>query len=98
MEKDAGFLTLSGAGDNDGRNGGDGGNITIIAGAGGVPVGDGKPGKDGHILFQLADGTEMLRFDPDGSIAVRGEKVDSNEVIYEVFKSWLRACMQGARS
>ena len=32
-------------------------------------------GKDGDIIFELADGTELVRFDSQGKIAVLGEPI-----------------------
>lgn len=43
----------------------------------------------GRISFRLPDGTEVLRFDPDGTAHVRGEKVDSNPAAYQGFCRWL---------
>lgn len=59
---------------------GAGGDITISPGSG-------KP--SGSIVFTLADGREMLRFDQDGDVYVRGEQVDDNQDIYLHFKRWL---------
>ena len=39
-------------------------------------------GKDG-------ESTEVLRFDPDGKVFIRGEQVDSNHIVYEIFREWL---------
>ncbi len=57
-----------------------GGDVTIIPG-------DGKP--SGSIVFTLADGREMIRFDHDGKVYVRGEQVDDNQGIYMHFRRWL---------
>ncbi len=62
-----------------------GGNVTIIPGGG-------KP--QGNIVFLLADGREMIRFDHDGKVYVRGEEVDDNLGIYMHFRRWLEiACI-----
>jgi hypothetical protein len=37
-------------------------------------------GKDGDIIFQLADGTELIRFDSMGEIAVLGEPVSFEKI------------------
>ena len=57
-----------------------GGDITFLPGRG-------KP--SGSIIFALADGREMMRFDPDGDVYVRGNWVDDNVDIYLHFKRWL---------
>lgn len=36
-----------------------------------------------------ADTDEVLRFDPDGNIYVRGELVDSNKEVYDAMVSFL---------
>lgn len=48
-----------------------------------------NPNREGGIVFRLADGAEALRFNPDGSVFVRGEQVDDNRAIYEEFEAWL---------
>ena len=58
-----------------------GGNVTFSPG-------DGKP--PGNIAFLLAGGREMLRFDHDGKVYVRGEQVDDNQEIYMHFRRWLQ--------
>ncbi len=58
-----------------------GGNVTISPG-------EGQPA--GSIIFKLADESEMMRFDPDGKIYVRGEQVDDNQGIYMHFRRWLQ--------
>jgi hypothetical protein len=64
---------------------GAGGNITLTPG-------DGQP--QGSIILFLADGREMMRFDPDGKIYVRGEQVDDNLAVYLHFGRWLQlACV-----
>jgi hypothetical protein len=59
---------------------GDGGNVTFSPG-------NGEP--SGSIAFLLADGREMMRFDHDGKVYVRGEQVDDNQGIYFHFRRWL---------
>lgn len=41
----------------------------------------------GSLSFHLAD-RELLRFDADGAVYVRGEKVDDNLAIYEAVKAF----------
>ncbi len=48
-----------------------------------------RPGRDGSIRFLLPDDTEMLAFHPDGTIYVRGELVEDNVTVYNIFKRWL---------
>ena len=62
-----------------------GGNVTFAPGYG-------KP--SGSIVFLLADGREMMRFDHDGKVYVRGDEVDDNQGIYMHFRRWLQiACI-----
>lgn len=61
---------------------------SISSGIGGVPSGEGKRGEDGALTFNVGE-TEVLRFDGDGCVYVRGEKVDDNVVVYIVFRQWL---------
>lgn len=35
------------------------------------------------------NGQEVLRFDKDGSVYIRGEKVDTNQEIYSALKDWI---------
>lgn len=60
---------------------GAGGNVTISPGDGAPP---------GSIIFRLADRREMIRFDHDGKVYVRGEQVDDNHEIYRHLRRWLR--------
>lgn len=48
------------------------------------------PIRDGRVVFRLADGSEVMLFEPDGSITVRGEVVDNNAAVYRTFRRWLR--------
>jgi len=64
----------------------------ISTGAGGMNHdGSQKPG--GTLYFTLGPhcegNPEVLRFEPSGEVFVRGEKVDDNKIIYEVFTDWL---------
>jgi len=63
-----------------------GGDVIIVPGKASpsVPI-----AQDGSIVFRMADGVEVLRFDPDGKVFVRGHHVDSNELIYAEFRHWL---------
>ena len=57
-----------------------------------VTPGYGKP--SGNIVFLLEDGREMLRFDDNGKVYVRGEQVDDNQGIYFHFRRWMQlACI-----
>ena len=60
--------------------GGDGGNVEIE---------QRPPGKPGDIIFRLGDTTEVMRFNGDGTVFVRGEQVDSNREVYMAFRWWL---------
>ena len=60
---------------------GAGGNVAFSPGSG-------KP--SGSIKFLLADGREMMRFDDDGKVYVRGEQVDDNQGIYMHFRRWMQ--------
>ncbi len=44
---------------------------------------------DGSIIFQDPDENELMRFDPDGSISVRGVLVESDTETVAGFKQWL---------
>jgi hypothetical protein len=73
-----------------------GGDVIFRAGSGwdGHKANNGILG--GSIRFLLADGSEMLRFDPEGAATVRGESVDSNTKVYASFLEWLEhACIKG---
>ncbi len=73
---------------------GDSENVTTIHGGGDMifSPGTGKP--SGNIVFILADEREMIRFDDNGKVFVRGEQVDDNKDIYMHFRRWLQlACI-----
>jgi len=60
-------------------------------GAGGSVIlipGKGEP--SGSIVLMLADEREMIRFDHDGKVYVRGEQVDDNQGIYMHFRRWMQ--------
>lgn len=68
---------------------GRGGNITFTPGRG-------EP--DGSIIFLLANGTEVLRFDHNGKTFVRGNEIaeaDDDAIVYVAFRSWLRTAIRG---
>lgn len=46
-----------------------------------------------HPILLMSSGEEMVRFDPDGKIYIRGEEVDSNRRVYEAFLSWMSGCI-----
>ena len=52
--------------------------------------------QDGNRLTFLngpsSEANEVLRFNEDGKVFVRGELVDDNKAIYEAFKEWLEKC------
>ncbi|HMJ56682.1 MAG TPA: hypothetical protein VK540_31655 [Polyangiaceae bacterium] len=66
------------------------GDLIFQTGAG-TPPGSPSPFPvpDGSIRFRLADGTEVLRIDPDGTVRVRGNIVDSDKSVYQGFRAWL---------
>ena len=72
---------------------GDGGHLRFQAGAAGQPceAGGFKKGKDGSIIFSLADGTEVLRFDPGNVVKIFGEEVKSETArrVSEALEKWL---------
>ena len=51
------------------------------------PIRQGSSG-EGHLSL-LVGCRELLRFEANGDIYVRGEKVDSNRKVYEEFREWL---------
>ena len=69
---------------------GDGGDISFRAGAGGAGGNDRFPGAPGNIIFELADGSEVMRISGTGVVTVRGEVVENNTAVYRAFLSWLR--------
>ena len=68
-----------------------GGNLVLRAGSGQRVENQGRLtyGQDGSVIIQRGDGVESMRFDPDGSVFVRGELMDSNKEVYEEFRHWL---------
>lgn len=81
-----------------GGSAGNGGNLILRSGSGyteQTPSGPVKHGIDGSIIFQYGNGQEALRFDPDGTVMVRGEKVDSNFDIYKLFLEWFDEIIVG---
>ena len=42
----------------------------------------------GKICF-LCGGDEVMRFEPEGKVFVRGEEVDDNQEVYLAFRRWL---------
>lgn len=68
---------------------GAGGDVTFKPGRGNAG------GPDGSFMFYLADGTEALRIDPDGTFSVMGAPVKDgpttvrDRLVYTAFKSWL---------
>lgn len=52
---------------------------------------------DGSMIFKLADGTEMMRFDPDGTVTIRGQVMPpTNDNIHRAFRDWLRGATYAA--
>jgi len=53
---------------------------------------------EGVMQFSLAENTEpVMVFKPDGTILIRGEKVDDNKEVYAAFRTWLRDASMAAR-
>ncbi len=83
----------------------DGGRVTFTAFRASTGLGGWPGGRAGPMIFALAqpavaDGshlpdTEVLRFEPDGSVYVRGEQVDSNMTVYANFRAWLEQANPG---
>jgi len=48
-----------------------------------------RDGRDGVSLVVGTD--EMIRFDTNGEVYVRGQLVDDNKEVYQAFKDWLAA-------
>lgn len=48
-----------------------------------------------HIIFAHGD-EEFIRFEPNGDVFVRGEKVDSNVEVYAKFCEWLEPAYRGS--
>jgi len=60
---------------------GKGGDVLLSPGPG--------PASNGNIILCLADGSEMLRFNSDGTAFVRGSVCDVDKLIYASFRIWL---------
>lgn len=43
----------------------------------------------GSFRFTLDNGTEVMRIDPDGTVTVKGTRVDTDKDIYDGFRAWL---------
>lgn len=71
------------------RAGGRGGDCRFQPGRGGIWLNGGPVGCDGSLILALANGTEQLRFDPDGKVFVRGEVVAYRQDIFDAFVLWL---------
>ena len=69
-----------------------GGDIIFTPGRGSLS-GDLSPMPDGSFRFELANGTEVLRIDGDGTIKIRGNVVDDDESVYQAFRAWLASCL-----
>ena len=50
----------------------------------------GKGNPEGSFFFNLPDGTEYLRIEPDGRAFVRGNLVATDRLVYMAFRDWLR--------
>ena len=68
-----------------------GGDVIFSAGAGYSPDPDVKP-IDGSFRFKLADGTEVMRIDPDGAFTVRGERTTYPADIHGAMSQFLEQC------
>ena len=66
------------------------GDICLKAGAfaGGMPL-PVTAEHGGAIIFELGDGTEVLRFAPDGKVYLRGELVHDNLQAWTGLREWL---------
>jgi len=53
-----------------------------------------NPG-DGSLTFYV-NAIEMMRFQADGKIFVRGQQVDDNQMIYAQFREWLEQVRKDA--
>lgn len=56
--------------------------------------GPGFNADDGSIILKLNSGQEMIRFDPDGKVYVRGNEVDDDPLIYLAFREWVKRCVK----
>lgn len=76
-----------------------GGNLTLRhADPAKSAVGVGLHAADGDIIFQLANGTEVLRLSGDGGVFVRGRRVDDDAAILPAFRRWLSGAARGDES
>jgi len=69
-----------------------GGDCILQTGAGGAGKLGFPPGSSGSFIFRFGGGVEFMRCDPDGTVTIRGEKVDNNLEIYKAVKSWFLGC------
>ncbi len=68
---------------------GKGGNVIFQVGAGSKPEGEKVSDPGGDFIFQLSDGSEMIRIMDDGSFFVRGDKVGQDAKLFTAFREWL---------
>lgn len=47
--------------------------------------------KEGELVLGVTGNREYMRFEPNGDIYVRGNKVATDLEVYEGFKAWLKA-------
>ena len=66
---------------------GDGGSMMLRAGARRDDV---SHTVGGSLIFQIGDGTEVFRLDPDGNVVIRGDIVTKDMAMYQAFAEWLR--------
>lgn len=68
--------------------------VVLQPGKGLPGIKGGKPGKDGDVVLNAADGSEVLRVSPNGRCYVRGEEVAGNHRVYEAFRGWVLKMME----
>lgn len=47
--------------------------------------------QDTPLTIVIGSSKEMMRFEADGRIFVRGEQVDDNKEVYKAFREWLES-------
>ncbi len=67
----------------------EGGEVTPVPGVF-MPA---KPVAPGNIVFEVNDGDEVMRIEPDGRFFVKGVEVESNQEIRDTFLSWVKVAL-----
>ncbi len=73
----------------------EGGDVRFRPGVGWSPDAHAAPPTHGDYIFELPDGSEILRIKPNGSFLVHGELVaEGNYELYNTFAQWMKAATE----